>query len=352
MTTKPTRSFASDNNAGVHPLILQAIERANQGHVIAYGDDAYTGAAVRKFREQLGQDIDVYFVFGGTGANVLGLKAVTQPHHAIICAASAHINVDECGAPEKFTGCKLLSVPAKDGKITADQVKPFLHGVGFEHHVQPRVISISQSTEMGTVYTQKEIRTLADFAHRHDMLLHVDGARIANAAVSLNASLREITTDAGVDILSFGGAKNGMMYGEAVVFFDRKLAGDFKYIRKQGTHLASKMRFISAQFEALLTDDLWRENAAHANRMAQILAKELEKIPPIQITQKVEANGVFAIVPKSFIPKLRKQYFFYDWNEEISEVRFMTSFDTTEDDIRDFVALVRKTVRGRPSAAR
>jgi len=343
--TKPSRSFASDNNAGVHPRILRAIAAANKGHVVAYGDDGYTQAAVKKFREHLGKDVAVFFVFGGTGANVLGLKAVTQPYHAIVCAETAHINVDECGAPEKFTGCKLLSVLTKDGKITVDQIKPFLHGVGFEHHVQPRVISISQSTEMGTVYTPGEIKTLADFAHKHKMLLHVDGARIANASVSLKADLKQITADVGVDIMSFGGAKNGMMYGEAVVFFDQTLAKDFKYIRKQGTHLASKMRFISAQFEALLSDHLWRKNAAHANRMARILARELAKIPRIKITQKVEANGVFAIVPKRYVAPLQKKYFFYVWNEETSEVRFMTSFDTTEVDIRDFVALVKKTVR-------
>jgi threonine aldolase len=343
--TKPSRSFASDNNAGVHPKVLEAIENANRGHVVAYGDDPYTAAAVAKFRQQLGRNIEVFFVFGGTGANVLGLKAVTQSYHAVVCAETAHINVDECGAPEKFTGCKLLSVATADGKLTVDQIKPFLHGVGFEHHVQPRVISISQTTEMGTVYTPREIRTLADFAHEHDMLLHMDGARIANAAVSLNLKLRELTAAVGVDVLSFGGAKNGMMYGEAVVFFDRQMATGFKYIRKQGAQLASKMRFISAQFEALLTDDLWRENATHANRMARILATELATIPQIELSQKVEANGVFAIIPRKFVPLLQKRYFFYVWNEEISEARFMTSFDTTEDDINEFVALVKKTVR-------
>ena len=344
-TTKPRRSFASDNNAGVHPKILKALAAANEGHVVAYGDDGYTQAAIKKFHEHLGKNVAVFFVFGGTGANVLGLKAVTESFHAIVCAETAHINVDECGAPEKFTGCKLLSVPTKDGKITVEQIKPFMHGVGFEHHVQPRVISISQSTEMGTVYTPREIKTLADFAHEHDMLLHVDGARIANAAVSLKAELKQITTDVGVDILSFGGAKNGMMFGEAVVFFDQSLAKDFKYIRKQGTHLASKMRFISAQFEALLSNNLWRKNATHANRMARILARELAKLPRIKITQDVEANGVFAIVPKRYVALLQKKYFFYVWSEETSEVRFMTSFDTTENDIKDFVALVKETVK-------
>ena len=343
--TKPSRSFASDNNAGVHPEIMAAIAAANDGHVVAYGDDPYTARAVARFREHLGADTEVFFVFGGTGANVLGLKAMTESHEGVICADTAHINVDECGAPEKFTGCKLLSVPTTQGKFRVPAFRHFMHGVGFEHHVQPRVISISQATEMGTVYTPKEIKELAAFAHQHDMLLHVDGARIANAAASLRLPLRAITRDVGVDVLSFGGAKNGMMYGEAVVFFDQALAKDFKYTRKQGTHLPSKMRFISAQFEALLTNDLWLRNAEHANRMATMLARELRKISRITITQPVEANGVFAIVPKKYVARLQKHYFFYVWNEATSEVRLMTSFDTTEDDIADFVALVKKIVK-------
>ena len=339
------RSFASDNNAGVHPQVIKAIKAANDGHVIAYGDDHITARAVRLFQKHFGRDIAVYFVFGGTGANVLGLKSITQPHHAIICADTAHVNVDECGAPEKFTGCKLIALPTPDGKLRVDQIKPLLHAFGNEHHVQPRVISVSQATEMGTVYTRKELKTLSSFAHDNNMLLHVDGARIANAAVSLNASLKEITADVGVDVLSFGGTKNGMMYGEAVIFFDKKLATDFKYIRKQGMHLPSKMRYISAQFEALLSGNLWKRSAEHSNRMAQILAVQLAKIPKIKITQPVESNGVFAVVPPKYIPRLQKKYFFYVWDEEISEVRLMASFDTTEHDIQDFVKLVRKTVK-------
>jgi threonine aldolase len=343
--TKPKRSFASDNNAGVHPQIVEAILAANRGHVIAYGDDPYTERATARFRKEFGNDTDIYFVFGGTGANVLGLKAVTNSYHAIICAETAHINVDECGAPEKFTGCKLLSVATPDGKLTIDLIKHHLHGVGFEHHVQPRVISVSQSTEMGTVYTPQELKELSQFAHKNDMLLHVDGARIANAAASLKTGLKQITKSCGVDLLSFGGTKNGMMYGEAVIFFDRSLSRDFKYIRKQGTHLPSKMRFVSAQFEALLTDELWRRNAEHANRMAQILASQLAKVPNVTLTQKVEANGVFAIIPQKYVPVLQEKYFFYVWNEETSEVRFMTSFDTTEEDIQEFVSLVKRTLR-------
>ena len=339
------RSFASDNNAGVHPEVIEALKTANDGHVIAYGSDPITARAMELFQKHFGSDVAVYFVFGGTGANVLGLKAITQPYHAIFCADTAHVNVDECGAPEKFTGCKLIAIPTPDGKLRAEQIKPLLHGIGVEHHVQPRVISISQATEMGTVYTRDELKTLAAFAHDNGLLLHVDGARLANAAVALDKTFKEITTDAGVDVLSFGGTKNGMMYGEAVVFFDKTRAADFKYIRKQGMHLPSKMRFISAQFEALLAGDLWRRGAAHANRMAQVLGSELAKVPKIKLTQPVESNGVFATIPKEYIPTLQEKYFFYVWDDAISEVRLMASFDTSEDDIRDFIEFVQQIVQ-------
>ncbi len=258
---------------------------------------------------------------------------------------AAHVHVDECGAPEKFTGCKLVTLPTSDGKLRPEQIKPMLHGIGVEHHVQPRVIQISQVTEMGTVYTREELKALADFAHDNGMLLHVDGARLANAAVALDATFKEITADVGVDVLSFGGTKNGMMYGEAVVFFDKTRAGDFKYIRKQGMHLPSKMRFISAQFEALLSGDLWRRGAAHANRMAQVLGSELAKVPKIKLTQPVESNGVFAVIPAEYIPMLQEKYFFYVWDDAISEVRLMASFDTSEEDIRDFIEFVKETVK-------
>ena len=342
---KPIRSFASDNNAGIHPRILQAITAANQGHMVGYGDDDHTQRAIRKFKAHFGPDIEVFIVFNGTAANCLSLKALTESFHAVICAAGAHIYVDECGAPEKFTGCKLIPIPSGDGKLTVESVSHALHGIGDQHHVQPRVISITQVTEMGTLYRPKEVRDLARCAHQRAMFLHMDGARIANAAAALGLSLREATRDLGVDVLSFGGTKNGAMGAEAVVFFDRKLAQNFLYLRKQGMQLASKMRFISAQFEALFSNDLWRDNADHANRMAALLEKEINKIAEIEIVYKVEANGVFARIPRTAIAKLQKHYFFYVWNEEESVVRWMCSFDTTEEDVKDFAKFVAETVR-------
>jgi threonine aldolase len=341
---KPVRSFASDNNAGVHPKVLQAVARANTGHAVGYGDDCYTEAAVSKFKQHFGADVEVFIVFNGTAANCLGLKALTQSYQAVICTEAAHIYTDECGAPEKFTGCKLLPIAAPNGKLTVDSVSHAYHGIGDQHHVQPRVVSITQSTEMGTVYQPGEIRALANFAHKHDMFLHMDGARIANAAVSLGLNLRQVTRDLGVDVLSFGGTKNGAMGAEAVVFFDKKLARDFLYLRKQGMQLASKMRFISVQLDALLSGNLWKQNAQHANRMAALLKKAIEKIPRVKIVYPVEANGVFAEIPRRAIAKLQKRYFFYVWNEEDSVVRWMCSFDTTEADVRQFARFVAEAV--------
>ncbi len=340
-----SRGFASDNNSGVHPRILEAINDVNHGHTIAYGDDPITQKAIDRFKQIFGNDIEVFFVFIGSAANVLGLKAVTQPHNAIICAETAHINVDECGAPERFTGCKLLSVPTVNGKLTIDGIKKHMHGFGFQHHSQPKVISISQVSELGTVYTVDEIKTLADFAHSHNMHLHMDGARLANAAVSLGKGFREFTRDAGVDVLSFGGTKNGMMYGEAIVFFNQQLALDFMYTRKQGLQLASKMRYISAQFLAYLEDGQWDSTARHANAMAQLLAKKVSAIQGVTITQPVHANAVFAIIPPELIHPLQSEYFFYVWDEDRSEVRWMTSWDTTEQDIDRFCELLEELMR-------
>ncbi|MCK4696297.1 MAG: low specificity L-threonine aldolase [Candidatus Cloacimonetes bacterium] len=331
------RGFASDNNSGIHPDVLKAIEEVNIGHVIAYGDDIYTKRAIKKLKEHFGEEIDVYFVFNGTGANVLGMKQVTDSFNSIICAETAHINVDECGAPEKFTGCKLLTVPTEDGKITVEKIKYHMHGFGFEHHSQPRVISVTQATELGTVYTPEEIKKITDYAHKYSVLVHMDGARLCNAAVSLNIGLKDITAKVGIDILSFGMTKNGGMNSEAIIFFNKTLSKDFKYIRKQGMQLASKMRFMAVQFETLLSNDLWRENARHANNMAKILAEKISEILQITVTQKVESNGVFAIIPKETISRLQEKFFFYVWNEDRSEVRWMTSFDTTEEDIDKFI---------------
>lgn len=341
------RGFASDNNAPVHPVIMEAIRNANNGHCIAYGDDPYTERAVQKIKEFFGTSCEVFFVFTGTAANVLGITAVTRPFHAVICAETAHIHTDECGAPERFAGCKILPVPTGNGKITPEQVKKHLHGFGFEHHSQPGLISITQATELGTVYSIDEIRELSELAHQYGMLLHVDGARIANAAVTLSCSFREMIVDTGVDILSFGGTKNGLMYGEAIVFLKNCLSENFKYIRKQGMQLASKMRFIAAQFEAYLTDNLWKNMAEHANSMARLLAGEIRKIPGIEITRPTEANGVFAIVPPEIIPLLQKEFFFYIWDEEKSEVRWMCSWDTTEEDVFRFTDLVRESMKYR-----
>jgi len=336
------RGFASDNNAGIHPDIINEIISVNVGHVVGYGADVYTKKALAVFKEQFGSTVETFFVFTGTAANVLGLSGITRSWNSIITASTAHLEEDECGAPEKFTGCKILTVDTPDGKITIDLLERHMHGFDFEHHSQPRVISVTQSTEMGTVYTSSEIRTIADFAHARGMLLHMDGSRIANAAVSLNLPFKAFTSDAGVDVLSFGGTKNGMLIGEAICFLKPGLASDFKYIRKQGMQLASKMRFISAQYIAYFRNDLWKKCASHSNAMARMLADRLQHFEEIRITQSIEANGIFVIIPSDIAEKLRKHYFFYPWNELNSEYRLMTSWDTTEDDIEGFISLLSK----------
>jgi len=346
---KPIRSFASDNNAVVHPEVLEAIRHANEGHAVGYGDDPHTESAVGKFREQFGADIEVFFVFNGTAANTLSLQALTRPFHAVLCPELSHIYTDECGAPEKFTGCKLVPLHAPEGKLTVEAVAKAYHGIGDQHHVQPRVISITQATEMGTVYKPSEIEELARFAHEREMFLHMDGARISNAVAAQRLTLRQATRDLGVDVLSFGGTKNGLMGAEAVVFFRPDLAQDFLFVRKQGMQLASKMRYMSAQMEALLTNDLWRRNAEHANRMAQLLEQALRKIPRIKIVYPVQANGVFTQIPREAIEKIQERYFFYVWSEAESVVRWMCSFDTTEEDVREFAKFVEKVVGAVPN---
>lgn len=340
------RHFASDNNAGMHPAVLQAISEANEsGHLRSYGHDPYTEQVFELFRSHFGPEASTWLVFNGTAANVLGLQAVTKPHQAVICADGAHINVDECGAPERLTGCKLIPVATPDGKLRPADLPRLLGGIGDEHRVQPRVVSITQSTELGTVYSVAEVKALAETAHRHGLLLHMDGARLANAAVSLGVPFRAFTTDAGVDLLSFGGTKNGLMGAEAIVLLRAGLDAEMPFIRKQGMQLASKMRFLAVQFIALLGGDLWRRNAEHANRMARLLADGVRGVPGISLTQPVEANGVFARVPAEHIPALQEHAYFLVWNAETSEVRWMTAWDTTEDDVRRFVDAVREIVK-------
>jgi len=340
-----SKGFASDNNSGVHPAIFKAMEKANTGHVVGYGYDAYTQRAIQQFKARFGDDTDVFFVFNGTGANILALSTIAHTYHSVICAETAHIHEDECGAPEKILGCKLLPVEAVNGKLTPEAIVPHLTGFGFEHHSQPGVISISQVTEMGTVYQPEEIKALADLAHQHNMYLHMDGARLANAAVALNMNFKSFTRDCGVDVLSFGGTKNAMMLGEAVLLFNPKLNQHARYIRKQNMQLYSKMRFIGAQFEAYFENDLWKETASHANKMAKLLEKEIRRIPEITIAQPVDANGIFAIVPQHIIKPLQEQFFFYMWNEQRSEVRWMTSWDTSKEEIHAFTNLIKQLLK-------
>jgi threonine aldolase len=342
---KIKRGFASDNNAGVHPDIIREILSVNQGHTLGYGSDAYTEKALGLFKEHLGSECETFFVFTGTAANVLGLSSVTRSWNSIITASSAHLEQDECGAPEKFLGAKVLTVDTPDGKINTRLIEKHLHGFDFEHHSQPKVISITQSTEMGTVYTAPEIREIAEFAHSMNMFLHMDGARISNAAVALGLPFRAFTTDAGVDVLSFGGTKNGMMFGEAICFLKAGMAQDFKYLRKQGMQLASKMRFISAQYIAWFRNDLWKACAAHSNSKSRQLADRLQKFSDLKITQKVESNGIFIIIPDEVASRVRDHYFFYPWNEKISEYRLMTSWDTTDEDIEGFVNLLKHELK-------
>lgn len=336
------RSFGSDNHSGVHPEILKSIEKANINHVIAYGDDEYTLEAKLKFKEVFGEKAETFFVFNGTGANILSLKAATTSFNSIIAADTAHVFVDECGAPEFFTRASLKVIKTKDGKLTPNLIKPLLSGVGFEHHSQPKVVYISQCTELGTVYTCEEIRELANFVHDHNMYLHMDGARIANAAVFLNKTFMELTVDCGVDILSFGGTKNGMMMGEAVVSFRKELSENLKYIRKQSAQLYSKMRFTSCQFLAYFENEIWRKNAMHANVMAQLMKKKLLEVQKFEFTQNSEANILLLKMDQRLIDQLLEKHFFYIWNENDLEIRLVTSWDTTEEDIDCFIESVRQ----------
>jgi threonine aldolase len=332
------RSFASDNYAGVHPEVLEAIAVANGGHQVAYGDDVYTERMRAVFRGHFGDQAEVFPVFNGTGANVVGLQSMTRRWEAVICAASAHINVDECGAPEKVAGLKLLTTPTATGKITPALIDEHAWGFGDPHRSQPKVVSITQTTELGTCYTVDELAAICDRAHGHGLAVHLDGARISNAAATLGLPLRAFTTDVGVDVVSFGGTKNGLMLGEAVVVLNPDAVVGVEYLRKSAMQLASKMRFVSVQLEALLGGDLWLRNATHANAMAQRLLAAVQGIEGVRVDRPVQANAVFAVLPAEVTAALQHKHRFYVWDERTGEVRWMTSFDTTADDIDAFAA--------------
>jgi threonine aldolase len=339
VSSNGARGFASDNSATIHPDVLAAIARVNEGHAFGYGHEDYTLSVEARVAHLFGPDAAAFFVFNGTGANVVSLRAACRRFEGVICAATAHLNVDECGAPEAIAGLKLLTVPGADGKLTPELVRGATGRIGDEHAVQPHVISISQCTELGTLYTPEEMRWLAEMAHERGMLLHVDGARLSNAAAALGLSLAEAAE--GADVLSFGGTKNGLLGAEAVVFLTPALAHDFLYIRKQSMQLASKMRFLAAQFDALLTDDLWLRSAGNANAMAARLAAAVADAPGLTITRPVETNAVFAKLPPDVIGRLQWDFPFYIWDQEANEVRWMCSWDTTEEDVDGFAAAVR-----------
>jgi threonine aldolase len=338
------RFFASDNSATVHPAIMDAMQRANVGHAVAYGDDEWTQRAKKVIRDMFGRKAEVFFVYNGTGANVVGIQSAISSYNGVICTDVSHINYDECGAAENYIGCKLLTVPAPDGRLDPARLPSFLAARGVVHHNQPALVSITQATEFGTVYDPDTVREIARFCHRNDMYLHMDGARLCNAAVTLESDPGDITGALGVDVLSLGGTKNGVMCGEAVVVFNRDLAGHLPYVRKQGMQLASKMRYISAQFAELFGTDLWRLNASHSNQLARALRDRLERIPGVEITQPVEANGLFVRLPRESIPKIQKEYYFYVWDEAQDIVRLMLSFDSTMEDVEQFAEVVRQHV--------
>ncbi len=344
----PRRSFASDNYAGVHPRVMEALQHANQGHAMAYGGDPLTRRACDELRAHFGSRSSAYFVFLGTAANVLGLQTCVRPHQSVLCAQSAHINVDECGAPERHLGAKLIPVAHDHGKIAPESLAPLLASRGFEHHSQPAAVSVTQPTELGVCYTVEELHALGEFCAREGLAFHMDGARLANAAAALDVPLAAMTRDVGVDVLSLGGGKNGMMYGEAVVFLKEGLDAEFSYIRKQGMQLGSKMRFLAAQFSAMFGGELWLENARRANAMAQRLAEAVTAHPGVALTQPVETNVVFASLPAAAVAPLQAQFPFYLWNRDGRDgdpvARWMTAFDTTPDDVDAFAHALRALV--------
>lgn len=335
------RAFASDNTAPVHPRVLEMLAEVNHGHALAYGEDPYSERVRQWFIEQFGEGTSTYLVWNGTGGNVVALRALTRPYHAILCAEQAHVNIDECGAPELLTGCKLIGLPSSDAKITPVQVRAAMRRLGDEHAVQPRVVSLAQSTEYGTVYSRDEMKALCDTAHEAGLLVFLDGARLANAAAALDLPFRAFTRDVGVDMLSFGASKNGAMSAEAVVVFNPAHAAEMKFLRKQSAQLPSKARYVAAQFLALAENGLWLANAQQANAMARRLADGVRGIAGVRITQSVDASAVFAVLPKRVTERLQQEFHFYVWDERIDEVRWMTNWATSEGDVDELVKAVR-----------
>jgi threonine aldolase len=336
------RGFASDNYAGAHPEVLEAIAAANGGHQIAYGEDVYTAELQKVVRRHFGDQAEAFPVFNGTGANVISLQSMLPRWGAVVCSTTAHIHTDENAAPERVAGLKLLTVPTPDGKLTPELIDVEAWGWGDEHRAQPLTVSITQTTELGTAYTVDEIAAIAAHVHARGMTLHLDGSRISNAAASLGVPLRAFTTDAGVDVVSLGGTKNGLLYGEAVVVLNPQASTGITFLRKLDMQLASKMRFVSAQLIALYGSDLWLRSASHANAMAQRLRTAVSDLPGLRFTQQTQSNAVFAIVPPGVADRLRESFRFYDWNPATGEVRWMCAWDTTEADIDAFAAALKR----------
>ncbi|MBS1984173.1 MAG: threonine aldolase [Bdellovibrionales bacterium] len=337
-------SFASDNTAGVHPDILASLARVNHGWTPAYGADAYTAELDALFQKHFGPSARPFLVFNGTAANVLSISSFLRPFDAVVSAISSHLQNDECGALERFAGCKIILQPTYEGKLRVEDLEPLLEARGDCHRAQPRIITLTQSTEFGTLYTPDEIRTLTDFAHANDLFVHMDGTRLSNAAAALNLSLQELTEATGIDVLSFGGTKNGLICGEAVVFFgNAERAANFEYFRKQGLQLASKMRFLSAQFTTYLESGLWRKNAEHANRMCERLRRAVQE--HVELAAPSQANALFVKLSPEQIATLQKEFYFYVFDTAQGIVRWMTSFETTPEQVDQFAAAILRVVR-------
>ncbi len=338
------RFFASDNSSGADPYILEALIRINQGHYHSYGHDDYTKEVKEKFKTLFNSEVDVYFTYNGTGANVLSLSALLRPFEGVLCSDIAHINTDECGALERYIGAKLLPITHENGKIKTEKILPYLQRLDDEHAIQPTVLSLTQPTEYGTLYTLEELAHIRNFARKHNLYIHIDGARLANAAVALEISFAELANISGADVISFGGTKNGLVFGEAAIFFPSVKHENVKFFHKQSMQLSSKTRYIAAQYDVYMEKKIWKKNAIQANAMANYLFEKVKNIKHVLITQPSQCNAIFAKIPKEVIEKIQKDCFFYVWNELTSEVRWMTSFDTTKNDIDSFVRILKQNL--------